>query len=181
MGIVARATSLWSSSAPRAGSPCHGREFTMTRAATILQRANSRTSTDSAVSVLGQLAIPALPPADPVESAKAVGLNYVSDESPGFTRRRSGKGFVYLDEHGKPLTDPEHLARIRALVIPPAWEDVWICPSPRGHILRPASAPLQRQQVRARRLLRRLALGAGEGPHLRDNGLPGPHAHRQPA
>src|SRR5918996_5450342 len=53
---------------------------------------------------------------------------------PGFTRRRRGKGFEYLDEDGKRITDPETLSRIRNLVIPPAWKDVWICPLPNGHI-----------------------------------------------
>ena len=72
--------------------------------------------------------------ADPVASAKSVGLVYVSHESPGFTRRRAGKGFVYVDPNGKIIDDAEDLARIRALVIPPAWEDVWICPRPNGHL-----------------------------------------------
>jgi DNA topoisomerase IB len=53
---------------------------------------------------------------------------------PGYGRRRSGRGFRYVDEHGKPLHDTEALDRIKALVIPPAWEDVWISPHPRGHI-----------------------------------------------
>ena len=53
---------------------------------------------------------------------------------PGFTRRRAGKGFVYHDEAGKRIADIETLERIKALVIPPAWEDVWICPSPTGHL-----------------------------------------------
>jgi DNA topoisomerase I len=53
---------------------------------------------------------------------------------PGITRRRRGKGFEYLDEEGRRVTDPETLERIRELVIPPAWEDVWICPFPMGHI-----------------------------------------------
>jgi len=53
---------------------------------------------------------------------------------PGFTRRRRGKGFEYLDEDGNRIADPEALARIRNLVIPPAWKDVWICPLPNGHI-----------------------------------------------
>jgi DNA topoisomerase-1 len=52
----------------------------------------------------------------------------------GYTRRRRGKGFEYVDHTGKRITDPETLARIRALVIPPAWKDVWICPFPNGHI-----------------------------------------------
>jgi DNA topoisomerase IB len=52
----------------------------------------------------------------------------------GFGRRRSGRGFRYVDEHGETLHDSEVVERIKALVIPPAWEDVWISPDPRGHI-----------------------------------------------
>ena len=74
------------------------------------------------------------PSADPMESAKAAGLIYVSHEKPGIRRRRAGSGFTYTDELGKTIQGAELLARIRALVIPPAWEEVWICPSPRGHI-----------------------------------------------
>jgi DNA topoisomerase I len=51
---------------------------------------------------------------------------------PGLRRRRRGRGFEYLDASGR--VDDETLARIQALTIPPAWEDVWICPDPRGHI-----------------------------------------------
>ena len=54
--------------------------------------------------------------------------------TPGLTRRKRGKGFEYLDEEGNRITDPEVLERIGDLVIPPAWEDVWICPWPMGHI-----------------------------------------------
>jgi DNA topoisomerase I len=54
--------------------------------------------------------------------------------SPGIARRGRGRGFEYLDEDGRRVTDPEDLARIRALGIPPAWKDVWICASPRGHL-----------------------------------------------
>jgi DNA topoisomerase-1 len=53
---------------------------------------------------------------------------------PGFTRRRAGKGFVYYDEAGRRIADLEVLERIKALVIPPAWKDVWICPLPTGHL-----------------------------------------------
>jgi DNA topoisomerase-1 len=53
---------------------------------------------------------------------------------PGYTRRRRGKGFSYYTATGEPLTDPAELARIRALVIPPAWRQVWISPDPKGHI-----------------------------------------------
>jgi DNA topoisomerase I len=54
--------------------------------------------------------------------------------SPGLTRRRQGKGFSYLDADGEKVTEPEDLARISELGIPPAWKDVWICPDSRGHL-----------------------------------------------
>lgn len=54
--------------------------------------------------------------------------------APGLTRRRRGKNFQFLDEQGDPIDDDETLTRIRELVIPPAWRDVWICPVPNGHI-----------------------------------------------
>ena len=66
-------------------------------------------------------------------SAAAVSLVYVRDSDPGISRVRRGKGFSYL-LHDKPLKDEETLARIRALVIPPAWTNVWICPLPNGHL-----------------------------------------------
>jgi len=53
---------------------------------------------------------------------------------PGIRRRRCGRGFRYLGPGAQPVRDPETLARIKALVIPPAWEDVWICAEPGGHI-----------------------------------------------
>ena len=75
------------------------------------------------------------PPApDPTESAQAAGLRYVSDASPGIRRRRSGRGFSYVGQDGRTLRDPATLARIRSLAIPPAYTDVWICPSSTGHI-----------------------------------------------
>ncbi|WP_448638994.1 DNA topoisomerase IB [Geodermatophilus sp. URMC 63] len=53
---------------------------------------------------------------------------------PGWTRRRAGRGFSYRDEHGELIRDAERLDRVRAIAIPPAWKDVWICPWPNGHI-----------------------------------------------
>jgi DNA topoisomerase IB len=53
---------------------------------------------------------------------------------PGFARRRHGRGFVYLDEHGFVVRDADVLDRVRRLAIPPAWQDVWICPHPNGHL-----------------------------------------------
>jgi len=63
-----------------------------------------------------------------------VRLRRVDCSGPGLGRRRAGRGFVYVDQNGARVTDPETLARIAALVIPPAWTDVWICAHPRGHI-----------------------------------------------
>jgi DNA topoisomerase I len=62
------------------------------------------------------------------------GLVRVDPASPGLGRRRRGRGFSYLAVDGSPLDDPAEIARIKALVIPPAWQDVWICPDPDGHI-----------------------------------------------
>jgi DNA topoisomerase-1 len=70
---------------------------------------------------------------DPAEAARAAGLRYVSETGPGIRRRRAGRGFVYLNGHG-PLRERATLGRIRTLAIPPAWTDVWICPSPVGHL-----------------------------------------------
>ena len=61
-------------------------------------------------------------------------LRRVDCSSPGFTRARSGRGFVYLRPDGRRIRDAETLARIRGLAIPPAWTDVWISPVPNGHI-----------------------------------------------
>lgn len=54
--------------------------------------------------------------------------------SPGITRRRAGKGFLYLDENGERIADRDVVERIKGLVIPPAWDEVWICPKENGHI-----------------------------------------------
>ena len=61
-------------------------------------------------------------------------LRTVSPSTKGLTRRRAGRGFVYLDHDGVRVTDADVLDRIRSLAIPPAWKDVWICPFPNGHI-----------------------------------------------
>ncbi|HEU4828889.1 MAG TPA: hypothetical protein VFT04_06820 [Gemmatimonadales bacterium] len=72
--------------------------------------------------------------ADAAGQAEAAGLRYVSDASPGIRRLAAGAGFRYVDARGAAVRDAATLARIRALAVPPAWTDVWICPSPRGHI-----------------------------------------------
>jgi DNA topoisomerase-1 len=71
---------------------------------------------------------------NPREAAKEAGLRYSSDDRPGIRRRRRGRGFQYLDADGRTITDAEERARIEALAVPPAWTDVWICPSPKGHL-----------------------------------------------
>src|SRR5919201_2957507 len=67
-------------------------------------------------------------------AAREAGLRYVDPGDPGITRVRRGRGFSYLDRNDNPITDKGTLERIRSIVIPPAWTDVWICPSPNGHI-----------------------------------------------
>src|SRR6266550_1917119 len=71
---------------------------------------------------------------DPVEAAEEAGLRYVSDDQPGYTRKAKGGDFEYFDTEGKLIRDESRLLRIRRLAIPPAYTDVWICPSPNGHI-----------------------------------------------
>ena len=61
-------------------------------------------------------------------------LRRVDCSGPGITRVKRGRGFSYVDGTGERIDEPELVARIRELGIPPAWQDVWICPSPRGHI-----------------------------------------------
>lgn len=71
---------------------------------------------------------------DPRDAAETAGLVYVSDETPGIRRRKSGRGFVYLRSGGGKVDDKATLERIRSLAIPPAYTDVWICPRADGHI-----------------------------------------------
>lgn len=72
--------------------------------------------------------------ADPLDSAKLAQLRYVTDNQPGIRRKKRGDGFAYVDPRGKPLRDKMALIRIRRLVIPPAWTDVWISPYDNGHL-----------------------------------------------
>ena len=69
-----------------------------------------------------------------VQSARKVGLRYVTDAKPGIRRERLRGRFRYIDPSGRTIKDQTTLARIKALVIPPAWTDVWICPHPNGHM-----------------------------------------------
>lgn len=71
---------------------------------------------------------------DPAKAAKEIGLRYVNDAMPGIKRRRTGRSFSYYDAAGQKIGDPDVLKRIRSLVLPPAWKDVWICRYPNGHL-----------------------------------------------
>ena len=72
--------------------------------------------------------------AEPRRSARSAGLRYSSDASPGIERVRHGRGFAYRHANGRPVRDETTLQRIRSLVIPPAWTEVWICAQPTGHL-----------------------------------------------
>ena len=83
-----------------------------------------------------------------VEAARNAGLQYVTDAMPGIRRRRVGGGFAYVDTSGRKVTDRQVIGRIRSLVIPPAWRDVWICDDPRGHLQVTARDARGRKQYR---------------------------------
>ena len=87
----------------------------------------------------------------PEQSAKAAGLRYISDEVPGIERRRSGKAFRYVLPDGSAVRDRTTLARIRALAIPPAWTQVWICPRDDGHLQATGRDARLRKQYRYHR------------------------------
>ncbi|MCA1748651.1 MAG: DNA topoisomerase IB, partial [Sphingomonadales bacterium] len=61
-------------------------------------------------------------------------LVYVDDDLPGIARRRYGKGWGYIDPEGERIADEDEIERLNALTVPPAWKDVWLCPTPNGHI-----------------------------------------------
>ncbi|MBX6368458.1 MAG: DNA topoisomerase IB [Rhodospirillales bacterium] len=81
-------------------------------------------------------------------AARAAQLRYVSDRRPGITRERDGEGFVYRYPDGRPVCEEEVLTRIRKLAIPPAWDEVWICPEPNGHIQAVGRDARRRKQYR---------------------------------
>jgi len=94
---------------------------------------------------------PVGPFTEPAESAKAAALRHVSDAGPGIRRRRSGKGFSYSGPDGKTFHDREVIRRIRALAIPPAWTQVWICPHEDGHLQATGRDARGRKQYRYHR------------------------------
>jgi DNA topoisomerase-1 len=75
-----------------------------------------------------------VPLSDPPAAAKAAGLRYVHDDRPGIRREPDKEGFRYLDARGELVEDEATLKRIKALAIPPAWTEVWICPQANGHL-----------------------------------------------
>jgi DNA topoisomerase-1 len=85
------------------------------------------------------------------DCARAAGLRYVSDAAPGIVRRRRGKAFHYRHADGGPVRDRRTLGRIRALAIPPAWRDVWICSADDGHLQATGRDARQRKQYRYHR------------------------------
>src|SRR5438093_3230892 len=86
--------------------------------------------------------------AESAEAAEEAGLHYISDDRPGYTRRGNNGEFKYLDTQGKRIRDEQRLLRIKRLAIPPAWTDVWICPSPTGHIQATGRDARRRKQYR---------------------------------
>jgi DNA topoisomerase-1 len=85
---------------------------------------------------------------DAEDAATGAGLIYVNDDMPGITRIRAGRGFSYRDARGRTIRDKAERKRLAALAIPPAYEDVWICPDPRGHILAAGRDAKGRKQYR---------------------------------
>lgn len=87
----------------------------------------TRSKADLAADVLDQIA-------ESKEAARAAGLRYITDRRPGLHRLKTGKSFRYVDADNKPVRDEDTLARIKSLVIPPAWTEVWIAPIANGHL-----------------------------------------------
>jgi DNA topoisomerase-1 len=98
------------------------------------------------------------------------GLRYVADAMPGIRRKRAGRGFTYTGPDGKRLEDAEALARIRGLAIPPAWTDVWICPTSNGHLQATGRDARGRKQYRYHDGWRK-ARDETKFGHLRDFGM----------
>jgi len=117
-------------------------------------------------------------PAAAASDAAAVRLMYVSDDQAGLRRYRRGKGFVYLDARGRRVTREDVLARIRALAIPPAYRDVWICPHPRGHLQATGRDAKGRKQYRYHPRWRGIRDGR-KFEHIRDFGAALPRIRRR--
>jgi DNA topoisomerase-1 len=105
-------------------------------------------------------------------------LRWVSDADPGLRRVRRGRGFAYLDARGRPVRDPELLQRIRRLAIPPAYQDVWICPDRDGHLQATGRDARGRKQYRYHPDWRTLR-DATKFDRMRDFGLSLPNIRRR--
>lgn len=85
---------------------------------------------------------------DPKITAKAVGLRYAADSTPGYTRKKSGKGWSYYDKDGALVKDKDLISRFNRLVIPPAYTNVWISPYENGHLQFTGTDAAGRKQYR---------------------------------
>ncbi|CAN5295229.1 DNA topoisomerase IB [soil metagenome] len=85
---------------------------------------------------------------DPKITAKAVGLRYIADSTPGYTRKKSGKGWSYYDADGSLVKDKTLIQRFNKLVIPPAYTNVWISPQENGHLQFTGNDAAGRKQYR---------------------------------
>lgn len=85
---------------------------------------------------------------DPKVTAKAVGLRYVADSTPGYSRKKSGSSWAYIDPDGKAVKDKELIHRFNKLVIPPAYTNVWISPYENGHLQFTGTDAAGRKQYR---------------------------------
>ena len=83
-----------------------------------------------------------------VNAARSAGLRYFSDQTSGLRRKRAGKGFAYYTANGVVIREKETLSRIKALAIPPAWIEVWICPNASGHLQATGRDSKSRKQYR---------------------------------
>ena len=94
--------------------------------------------------------IAAIAAADPeaIATARRAGLIYVSDDQPGISRRRAGKGFSYVDPNGRKIGSKDELQRLRSLAVPPAYTDVWICSRQNGHLQATGRDARMRKQYR---------------------------------
>ena len=83
-----------------------------------------------------------------MSSARAAGLRYTNAAKPGITRKRRGKSFVFIGPNGRIIRDAKTLGRLRALVLPPAWTDIWISTDPRAHLQATGRDAAGRKQYR---------------------------------
>ena len=98
----------------------------------------------------------ALLPVDPVQSAIIAGLRYITGTGNGIVRKRSGRGFRFVDASGRAIREKSELTRIKSLAIPPAWTRVWICSSPVGHLQAVGYDARGRKQYRYHKLYRQV-------------------------